>query len=92
MILLTPDQANHVRGLTVEGHALAPALLITGNFSLPEEVLNDPYHAVHKAYLQANCLFVADIGAGGYEQDPALTAPYTYSSDWPPGEIIVVVP
>ncbi len=111
MLILTPDQANQVRGLTVAGHALAPALLTDGNFALPEAALDDPYHAVHAQFLRDNAMVVPDDAIGTppvappdgegaptpliyyevyYETDPNLTAPHTYSSDWPEGEIIVV--
>lgn len=57
MIILTPTQANGVRGLTVSGHALAPKPFVTsgaarpvcnGNFGLPEECLADEYHLARR--------------------------------------------
>ena len=60
MIILTPDVANQVRGLTVLGHALAPRLLTDGNLALLEAVLNDPAHAVHHEFLRANTTVVPD--------------------------------
>jgi hypothetical protein len=57
MIILTPTQANGVRGLTVSGHALAPRPFVAsgaarpvcnGNFGLPEECLADEYHLARR--------------------------------------------
>ena len=53
MIILTREQANRVRGLTIPGHALAPVPLADGTFALPESVLTDPAHARFHAGLAA---------------------------------------
>lgn len=50
-ILLTPEQAEHVRGLTSEGAALMPVMTANGMYVLPVEVLDDPAHAMHHEYL-----------------------------------------
>lgn len=60
MIIMTPTQANGVRGLTVSGHALAPKPFVSsgaarpicnGNFGLPEETLADEYHLLRRIEL-----------------------------------------
>lgn len=104
MIILTPAQANEVRGLTVRGHALVPRLLADGNFALPDAVLSDPYHAVRHAYLKDNGTIVPDesiekgssggidspIVGSDWEQSATKIAKYAYSKDWPVGEKIVI--
>jgi hypothetical protein len=55
-ILLTAQQADHVRGPTSRGSALMPIPIIPvlgAAFVLSDAVLNDPAHAMHKAYLSA---------------------------------------
>jgi len=52
MIILTPEEAAKVRGLSVPGHALDPIELEDGTFILPDEVLSDPHHAKHLATLK----------------------------------------
>lgn len=104
MIILTPAQADHVRGLTVKGHALAPRPLANGTFALPEAVLNDPAHAQHKAYLSAlPKVEDSTIRAGtkgpnpndpvtgsDWEQDQAKTMLASYKSEWPEATVIGV--
>lgn len=51
MIILTQEQADHVRGETSPGHALDPVRLKSGAYVLNEEVLADPAHAKHHDYL-----------------------------------------
>jgi hypothetical protein len=84
MIILTYDQANQVRGLTVAGHALAPAPLADGTLALPDAVLNDPYHAIHHEYLIANCSIVSDesINNGIMTRPEDDTEPVLVGSDW----------
>lgn len=53
MIILTAEQADHVRGPTANGAALEPRELPGGVFILPEAVLADPNHAMHHDYLAA---------------------------------------
>lgn len=55
-ILLTPAQADHVRGVTSHSAALMPIAILPisgASYVLPDAVLNDPAHAMHKAYLSA---------------------------------------
>lgn len=52
-IILTPDQADHVRGPTAPGAALMPISIEGSLFILPVEVLADPDHAMHHDYLAA---------------------------------------
>ncbi len=51
MILLTPTEAEEVRGDTMPGHALRPIPLKSGDFILPVAVLDDPMHAEHHDFL-----------------------------------------
>lgn len=51
MIILTPSEADQVRGPT-NGGALDPIPLADGvTYVLPEAVLTDPAHAQHHAFL-----------------------------------------
>lgn len=59
MILLTVSEADQVRGPTAPNHALAPRELADGNFVLPVEVLDDPAHEQHHAFLN-NLPIIAD--------------------------------
>lgn len=55
-ILLTSAQADHVRGITARGAALMPIAIIPllgASYVLPDAVLSDPAHGMHKAYLSA---------------------------------------
>lgn len=52
MIILTGAQAIQISGQTAEGNELRPVVLSDETtFVLPEEVLNDPAHAQHHAFL-----------------------------------------
>ncbi|MBZ9674560.1 hypothetical protein [Mesorhizobium sp. ES1-1] len=51
MIILTAEQADHVRGPTTNGAALEPRELPDGVFILNEAVLTDPNHTVHHDFL-----------------------------------------
>ena len=53
MILLTPAEADEVRGDTEPGHALEPVKLKSGDFVLPPEVMDDPMHAEHHDFLNS---------------------------------------
>ena len=53
MIILTADEADKVRGLTVKYHALAPVPLNDGTFLLPMSVPDDPAHAAHADFLKS---------------------------------------
>lgn len=90
MLILTAANANQVRGLTVRGHALAPRPLADGTFALPEAVLNDPYHAVHRDYLIAN----ADVRLDGNISPGTPSLPNNPSSpligsDWSQDPIVI---
>jgi hypothetical protein len=53
MIILTEAQATQVRGSTSHGAALAPVFLTSGEYALPEEVLQDMEHSEHHALLSS---------------------------------------
>lgn len=83
MLILDADAANHVRGLTIAGHALAPMPLADGTFALPEAVLNDPAHQVHWDYLIANASITADSGIRrGEPSIPDVHGSPIINSDW----------
>ncbi|MBZ9975470.1 hypothetical protein [Mesorhizobium sp. BR-1-1-10] len=63
MIILTAQQADHVRGPTGNGAALDPRELPDGVFILPEAVLTDPNHAMHHDFLAAMPTRTVDIPA-----------------------------
>jgi hypothetical protein len=101
MYVLTPTQANGVRGLTVMGHAIAPKpfvasgssrpALLNNNFGLPEQVLVDEYHLAKRIELaglpKINETLVPD---SDWSTDAALLAQCSYNSSWPVGELITV--
>ncbi len=106
MIILTRAQANRVRGLSTEGHALAPVPLANGTFALPETVLDDPAHAryrnilnqlpkvpdesLRKGELQDPNDINSPLVNSDYEQDPVRRRRNAYSQDWKAGEVVVV--
>lgn len=51
-LILTAAQAQALRGETSPGHALVPVPLSDGTFALPESILSDAAHAVHRAVLE----------------------------------------
>lgn len=51
MIILTPEQAEAVRGESSPGAMLDPVPLADGSFVLPEAVLGDTAHAARFALL-----------------------------------------
>lgn len=55
VILMTPDEADQVRGLSSvdPSHAIVPIELSDGNFFVGVEVLDDPMHAEHKDFLSS---------------------------------------
>lgn len=53
MILLTPAEADQVRGLSTPWAALQPRELTDGNFILPLSVLTDPAHAAKAEFLRS---------------------------------------
>lgn len=67
MIILTPEQADQVRGTTAPGHALDPMALLDGSFALPEAVLSDPAHGVHHALLGS--LPTRDVADNEYDRE-----------------------
>jgi hypothetical protein len=106
MIILTPTQANRVRGLTTLGHALAPVPLANGNFVLPDTVLTDPAHARFKTFL-SSLPRVADetlrrgerqdptdihspIINSDFEQDPVKRSAAAFKRDWVVGKLVTV--
>lgn len=70
-IILTPEDAEAVRGPTAPGAALDPVQL-TGEaaFALPEAVLADPDHARHRVFLAERPRRA--LAAGEAEADPPL--------------------
>jgi hypothetical protein len=66
-ILLTPSQADQVRGPTSPGAMLMPIEVQGGQFVLPMSVLSDPAHDMHHSYLAQlpqtdNVLWLVDAG------------------------------
>lgn len=103
MIILNAAEADQVRGLTVLMHALAPRPLKDGTFALPEAVLSDPYHSVHRDFLSTlDIRLDSSIRTGtqldpndpaspiinsDWSDDPETLAASTYQSDWAVGEL-----
>ena len=99
MIILTPAQADQVRGLTTPGHALAPKPLANSNFALPEACTTDPAHAKFSAFLQTLPIVkdntinpgtltnptdpFSPITGSDWSSDAVLNAASTYESQWP---------
>lgn len=70
-IILTPEEAEAVRGPTAPGAALDPVQLMgAAAFALPEAVLADPDHARHRLFLEG--LPRRALAAGEAEADPPL--------------------
>jgi hypothetical protein len=74
MILLTPAQAQAVRGKVDPMHGLDPIALKDGNFVLPIEVLDDPAFAKHKNVLNKLTL-IPDPFPGTPQATPELKPP-----------------
>jgi hypothetical protein len=91
-IVLTPADADQVRMLTVVGHACAPVPLKNGTLILPIELLADPFHAVHKAFLET--LATRDNVWSDEYADGALYPQEVqnciYDSSWQEGVPVVV--
>lgn len=100
MIILTHEQANQVRGITTDGHALIPEPLVDGTFVLPEVAVTDPAHAPHHEALAA--LPTRDVAEDEYlawklgnayddraptinEEEAAFLESCSFSPDWPIG-------
>ena len=104
MIILTADEADQVRGLTVKGHALAPVPLTDGTFALPEACANDPAHA--KRHDIINVLPTRKVDPSEYlaskapddsgkpstltPEEEKLLADCEYKTDWKEGEAVGV--
>jgi hypothetical protein len=99
MIILTADEADQVRGISIKGHALAPAPLVDGTFAIPEECSDDPAHATHHALLASfptrevatEEYLVAKVSDGtltDVERD--LLEASEFKPDWSIGETITV--
>lgn len=106
MIILEAADANRIRGLVFDGHALAPRPLVTGQYALSDAVLTDPVYMRNQALIT----FLASLPqvpndrikngtseySGGpvtgsdWSQDPALLARTTYQSTWVRGQTVVV--
>jgi hypothetical protein len=86
VIILTPLQAERVRGLTKEGHALAPVPLANGDFALPESVLTDPEHAEFAAFL--GTLPTGPVTGSDWDQRPLVQAHFAYSREWEPRVLV----
>lgn len=82
MIILTPEQADQVRGLTAPGHAIAPRPLANGNFALPEACINDPAHAVHSTFLKTLPTVPDNSIREGTRSDPFDPNAPIMDSDW----------
>jgi hypothetical protein len=82
MIILTPAQANRVRGLAIPGHALAPVPLADGTFALPESVLTDPVYAQFHAGLEALPRVLDRSIRQGTRQNPDDIDSPIIDSDW----------
>lgn len=69
-ITMTAAQADSVRGETVPGHSLEPAVLADGStYVLPATVLTDPYHAAKRDVLAA--FTVRAVDPSEFPQPPA---------------------
>lgn len=106
MLILTPADADLVRGLTVPGHALAPKPLADGTLALPEACLNDPYHAArHAVLITLDIKPDSQIRPGtpstpgdpnspvigsDWEQNATKVAACTYQSSWKAGQLVAV--
>src|SRR5262245_9418574 len=88
-IVMTPAQADLVRGLSIPGHALAPVLLDDGTFILPLEVLNDPAHAALKSVLEG--FPKSAVSFKGLPMDvrayPEIAAAINYNENWISGTL-----
>src|SRR5262245_47305782 len=91
-IILTIEDANQVRMLTVAGHACAPVPLKDGTLILPIRLLNDPHHVRHRNFLatlpQRSDVWNTELADG--EQYPDEVQACTYDSSWKKGEAVVV--
>lgn len=92
LLTLNATEANQVRGLTVPGHAIAPIPIVGGDFILPDEVLDDPYHADKLAVLQTLSVRVSRPTEDDYRNvDAYLRQQCTYdAATWLLGELIVI--
>jgi hypothetical protein len=91
MIILTAVQADKVRGITTDGHALVPLPLKDGTFTLPLEVLDDPAHEAFADMLKVLPTREVDFGTRGdtidmpvkggeVERNPEIIKQYSYEN------------
>lgn len=104
LIIMQSSQADLVRGLTVLGHALAPAPTLSGPFVLPFECSLDPFHVSKQATLQSFPHFALASSnlwpvqeSSNPIEPPAwpssmkqLVLDCSYKSSWAVGQTIVV--
>jgi len=104
--VLTPTEADAVRGLTVNGHAIAPRPFVAsgasrpvmdGNFAVPEEVILDDYHLARRAAMIGLPTVPAALDTDWLTTDltiPSRTLTFlqqcTFSPSWPVGQTIAV--
>lgn len=104
-LFMTSSQANTVRGLTVNGHALAPVMtIIPGitSFVLPLSVLTDNFQQLRNSILatmsqqtlQTSAVLPFSTSISNPPTYPssnlALVGNCTYKSSWPVGVTITV--
>lgn len=104
-LFMTSSQANTVRGLTVDGHALAPVMtIIPGitSFVLPLTTLTDNYHQLRNTILTTLSQFTLQTSAVfPYSSLSSAPATYpsseqfivqncTYKSSWRVGQTVIV--
>ena len=91
-IVLSVDNANQVRMLTIIGHACAPAPLKNGTLILPVELLDDPMHAPHREFLktlpQRSDVWSNEMADGALYPNEVQAC--VYDSSWEKGIPVVV--
>jgi len=105
MLILTPEEADQVRGLTSKGNALAPTPLLDGMFALPLQCAEDPGHSKFRRFLRvlpkqevAPEDFLASKRGDPLQGKPAtatqaerdLLEACSYKSDWQEGVAVQV--
>jgi hypothetical protein len=97
-LFMTSSQANLVRGLTVNSHALAPVMTIIPGittFVLPLSVLTDNFHELRNSILatlsQQTLQTSAILPVTAYPSSiQTIVQNCTYKSSWPVGITITV--
>lgn len=84
LIVLTADDADNVRGLTILGHALAPRPLSDGRFALGKSVLTDPAHLEIRSFLTG--LPLVDVAENEWETNPVQIDKHDFKHNWKVGE------